>query len=215
MGDNTEPIRVTNLEILKSLIQKLGLKYEIGEPTPGDGSCFLHGIRQNMIHLHSQGKWDGGFPETVHRLRADTINHMKANKSNWTEHQYNPDSRTYENPILSEEAFQELIVVQSRRDEWTDNLGLFVKAVCSFLNIELRVVVTGAGTKIIESGVGGPYLKINEATASSKRDGIFHLGLIKDESHISGHYQFLKVVEDQDVNGNQTQGKSLQFTIFY
>ena len=206
MDDATEPICVTDLEILKRLIEKLGLKYEIGEPTPGDGSCFLHGVRQNMIHLNSLGKWDGGVPETVHKLRSDTINHMKANKSKWIEHQYNPDSRTYEDPVLTEEGFEELIAVQSRRNEDTDNLGLFVRAVCEFLNIELRLVVTGSGTEIIESGIGGPYLKINEATNSSKRDGIFHLGLIKDDAHLNGHYQFLKViVEDLDVNENQAQ----------
>ena len=40
-------------------------------------------------------------------------------------------------PVLTEEGFEELIAVQSRRNEDIDNLGLFVRAVCEFLNIEL------------------------------------------------------------------------------
>ena len=62
-----------------------------------------------------------------------------------------------------------------------------------------------------ESGVGGPYLIINRETPDSKRAGTFHVGLIKDENHYNGHYQFLKFVDDDDgganVAGNQSQGE--------
>ena len=210
-----DPICVTDLEILRNLIHKIGLKYEIGDPTPADGSCFISSIHQNMVHLSSMGKWRGGYPDTVKKLRADTIDHMRSKKERWTEAQYNVESGVYEDPPMTVDQFELLIEDQSREFAWSDNNGYFVKAVCEFLNIELRILVTNSGTEIQESGVGGPYLIINRETPESKRAGTFHVGLIKDELHYNGHYQFLKFIDDGGVNdvGNQSQGKPTSNTV--
>ena len=63
--------------------------------------------------------------------------------------------------------------------------------------MELRIVITQAGNQIQESGVGGPYVKINEQTPTSTRAAVFHVGLLKDATHYQGHYQFLKLINNQ------------------
>ena len=191
-----ETISVTDLEVLRKLILELDLPYEVGEVTPPDGSCFLHAIRQNMVYLTSIDLWNGGYPNNVQKLREDVIIYWRSKKDEWTQPQFNQDTGVYEDPILTEEQFENLLQDQSRDHSYTDNFGHMVKILCSYLNIELRIVVTQAGNQIQESGVGGPYLKINQETPTSKRAAVFHVGLLKDQTHFQGHYQFLKQIYD-------------------
>ena len=181
---------ITDLRILDAFIKKHGLDYIIGPKTKADGSCYLWSLKQNMEFYRRKGIWNKSVQEDVEMLRLEIVGDMVKNKKFWTEPRFNSDIGRFSDPPLTEESFQQLIEDQEKERAYTDNQGLFVLASCLYLDIELHVLNTGVGGPIDEGGIRGPLQIINKAAENEDRV-VFHVGLLKDSQHLSGHFQFI------------------------
>ena len=186
---------ITNLNILRAFLLSRNLNLVVGEETPGDGSCFLHAVIQNMKYLKSVGLWNKPIP-TSEELRSDVINYMKENRAYWTRPRFNEETGVMQDAPMEEHSFKALIVDQSRERAWTDNLGIFVEAVCLFLDIQLDIVCPNVEGPILPSGLAGPYLIVNKSGSTPRIT--FYVGLLKDEQMYNGHYQFLRKKTAED-----------------
>ena len=181
---------ITDLKLLDDFIKKHGLDYVIGQTTKADGSCYLWALKQNMEFFQRKGTWRKNIPEDVEMLRLEIVGDMVKNKKFWTEPRFNPDINRYSDPPLTDEMFQNLIEDQEKERAYTDNQGLFVLASCLYLDIELHVLNCGISGSIDKGGIRGPLQIINKAKENEHRV-VFHVGLLKDRQHLSGHYQFI------------------------
>ena len=91
---------------------------------------------------------------------------------------------------LEDDSFKALIVDQARERAWTDNMGIFVEALCLFLNIQLDIICPNVEGPILPSGLSGPYLIVNKSGSTPRVT--FYVGLLKDQQMYNGHYQFLR-----------------------
>ena len=180
---------ITDLKILKEFLLTRNLPLIVGDATPGDGSCFIHACIQNMNYLKSVGQWDKPIL-TSEELRAEVIEYMRKNKAYWTRPRHNEETGRMQDAPLEEDDFKELIIDQARERAWTDNMGIFVEALCLFLNIQLDIVCPNVEGPILPSGLAGPYLIVNKSGSTPRVT--FYVGLLKDENMYNGHYQFLK-----------------------
>ena len=158
---------VMDLSILFQVIKERGLKYKIGTTTPGDGNCFLTMILQNILYYKNAGRWTGRVPRDVDELRSWTIQNMKDNYELYV----GP------NCPLTDEEFKKLIDTQSKLDAECDEEGYFVAACCRMLNVELTIIKT----------LGDPVIPINRGVDQIT----FSCGFIRNESSLTGHYQFI------------------------
>ena len=182
MNNNSVPESVTDISKLHRFLLMKKLKFKIGlGRTRGDGDCFLHGMRQNLLHFAKLGLWQGEIPANADILRKEGIKQLKKDRN-----------KLVNNGPLTEEQFQSLIASQSKKHSFTDEEGYFVRAVCEHLNVELQIVVTSIDSEVIPSGLGGPLQRINVGDGDKFK---FALGLIRDEERRTGHYQFIVAAE--------------------
>ena len=181
---------ITDLSLLRGFLARKNLGLVIGDATPKDGSCLLWSVKQNMTHLSSLGLWSRVIPDNVEDLRSDVIQFMIEKKDYWTRPRFNHETGVMQTAPLDDKTFDELIEDQSRERAWCDNQGIFVEAICLFLNIQLDIVCPNIDGEISETGIFGPYLSINKAEGSPRT--VFYVGLLKDRDFHGGHYQFLK-----------------------
>ena len=73
----------------------------------------------------------------------------------------------------------------------------------------IHIFNTGNEGDIDDSGVSGPYQKINEARDNEEVKVIFYAGLVKDRQNYNGHYQFIMKTDRHiasDPNDNTEDG---------
>ena len=186
MNNNSVPESVTDISKLHRFLLMKKLKFKIGlARTRGDGDCFLHGMRQNILHFAKLGLWNGEIPTNADTLRKEGIKQLKKDRNKLVNDGNN-------NGPLTEEQYERLIISQSKKHSFTDEEGYFVRAVCEHLNVELQIVVTSNNSNVIPSGLGGPLQRINVDDGNKFK---FALGLIRDEERRTGHYQFIVAAE--------------------
>ena len=190
-----------DLQILRDFLlgRGVGLKLAVGDATEPDGTCFLHSIRQNMLHLEKKGLWSGIIPDSAEELRSLVIQFMSANRKLWTRPCYNMETGMYQDPPLDDVKFNDLIEQQAKPHTWTDKDGYFVQGCCVFLDIQLHIVLPNIPGPILESGLGGPYQIINKSFISPEEQHVFYVGLIQD-GRDNGHYQFLYKIDGEELD---------------
>ena len=182
---------ITNLQILREFLLSRNIDLVVGdEETPGDGSCFIHACIQNMVYLESIGQWNRPIPTSSEELRAEVIQFMKERRSYWTRPRFNEETGVMQDAPMEEDDFKDLITDQARERAWTDNNGIFVEALCLYLDIQLDIICPNVGGPILQSGLAGPYLIINKSGSTPRVT--FYVGLLKDDQMYNGHYQFLR-----------------------
>ena len=195
MGD----ISVVDIRILIEFlrVRGTGLHLVVGPRTAADGSCFLHAMRQSMIHLKKKGKWSGPIPEDVEDLRAQVVQFMSTHRALWTRPSFNQETGLYQDAPLTDDIFNNLLKQQAEPRTWTDTDGYFVQGTCMYLHVELHVILPSIPGEIMESGLGGPYQIINKSDHAPEEQSVFFVGLIQDQRN-NGHYQFLFKAENQE-----------------
>ena len=196
-----DQISVVDIRILSDFLRVRGvtLNLAVGDPTEADGTCFLHAMRQNMLHLKKRGQWSGPIPESAEHLRSLVVRFMSANRELWTRPCYNLETGVYQDAPLDDEQFNNLLEQQAKPHTWTDKDGYFVQGTCIYLDVQLHIVLPSIPGPILESGLGGPYQIINKDFLSSDEQSVFYVGLIQDQRD-NGHYQFLYKIESQELD---------------
>ena len=176
---------ILDVKTLLDVIKKRNLPFCLGERTAPDGNCFLNAVKQNF-KLNAQigliRKED--VPRDIQTMREEVINYMIRNKNAYV----------YQAGPMTEESFNSLILDQKRNGAYTDLDGWFINACAQLYNFELQILQTNDETPILESGLGGPLIKINKNQGNENESKIkFYVGFIRNEQDVNavGHYQFI------------------------
>ena len=182
-----------DLRPLQTFLIERNLKFEIGEEaTVGNGDCFLNGTIQNLNYFAARGLWNKEIPSSSKELRLEVINYMKSNKMDYIR------SGSHD-----EKNFEKLIESQRQNYAYTDEEGYFVRATAEFLDVEIVIVIPSIQTPVLDSGCGGPLQRINVGNGDKLR---LCFGLLRDETRRTGHYQFIRAVEQTNTIGVETTG---------
>ena len=100
---------------------------------------------------------------------------MLDNKQRWTK----------DNNPLSTEQFHSLMADQILDGCHTDQNGFFIEGTAQYLQIEMKLLLTKVQTPLLENGMGGPYITINEQSTDSEKP-VFYYGLLQNESQTEG-----------------------------
>ena len=174
---------ILDVNILLDVIQRRNLPFCLGNRTAPNGNCYLNAIQQNFEHYARLGLIrKENVPRDIQAMRQEVIQFMVRNKNTYV-HQNGP---------MTEESFNSLILDQKRDGAYTDLDGWFVKACAEVYNFELQILQTHDETAIIESGVGGPLIKINSSQENENKIK-FYVGFIRNEQDLNavGHFQFI------------------------
>ena len=154
---------LTNLSVLQRVIDERKLPLKIGRPTLGFGNCFIEAMKQNFEYFFSKGLIPAEkVPKEVNNIRQDTIRYMTDNKSFFVGDNRVPGP-------MNEETFAILLDDQRRDNAYTDLDGMFILSCCKMYNIELSIIQTDIHTPILDSGIGGPLVLINQSQDDEKR----------------------------------------------
>ena len=88
---------------------------------------------------------------------------------------------------------------------------MFILSCCKLYNIELSIIQTDIHTPILDSGIGGPLVLINQSQADEERVR-FYMGLIKLDDPNTGHFQFVYPSESRIDDENSVTSSSLTLT---
>ena len=196
---------LTDLSILQRVIDRRKLPLKIGRPTPAVGNCFIEAFKQNLEHFSSKGLIPAELvPKDVNTIRQDTVKYMTENKNFFVGDNGIPGP-------MNEETFLSLIEDQSRDNAYTDLNGMFILSCCKLYNIELSIIQTDIHTPILDSGIGGPVVLINQSQDDEERVR-FYMGLIKLDDPNTGHFQFVYPSESRIEDENSVTSSYLTLT---